>query len=179
MQSLFESLPNGLTLSNYDDWLSFDARLSELVRTGQARRVQALRVLHMPDEEWYVDPSTGEVYVYVKPDDKILPKWEPVDVFAQSEKERNREPGLSAIPVKKMNCSEAASLKEILKVLVRHGVAEVLDRPNTIPAVSPESAETWYRDIQTKAVFRLVESTGDESSRWEKVPPNQEEWTIQ
>jgi hypothetical protein len=38
----------------------------------------------MPDEEWYVDPSTGEIYVYVRPDDKILPKWERVDVFAKS-----------------------------------------------------------------------------------------------
>ena len=84
MQSLFESLTNGLTLSDYDDWLIFDARLSDLVHSGHAKRVPALKLLHMPDEEWYVDPSTGEIYVYVRPDDKILPKWERVDVFAKS-----------------------------------------------------------------------------------------------
>jgi hypothetical protein len=84
VQSLFGSLTNDLTLSDYDDWLIFDARLSGLVHTGCAKRVSALKVLHMPDEEWYVDPSTGEIYVYVRPDDKILPKWERVDVFAKS-----------------------------------------------------------------------------------------------
>ncbi len=84
MRSLFESLANGLTLIDYDDWLIFDARLTELVGTGRATRVPPVKVLHMPDEEWYVDPSTGEIYVYVKPDDKILPKWERVDVFRES-----------------------------------------------------------------------------------------------
>ena len=83
-QSPFESLANGLTLSDYDDWLTFDARLSDLVHTGRAKRVTSMKVLHMPDEEWYVDPSTGEIYVYVRPDDKILPQWERVDVFAKS-----------------------------------------------------------------------------------------------
>lgn len=81
MQSRFESLANGLTLSNYDDWMTFDARLSDLVLSGQAKRVPTLKVLHMSDEEWYLDSSTGEVYVYVRPDDKVRPKWERVDVF--------------------------------------------------------------------------------------------------
>lgn len=84
MQSRFESLANGLTLSNYDDWMTFDARLSDLVLSGQAKRVPTLKVLHMSDEEWYVDSSTGEVYVYVRPDDKVRPKWERVDVFSKS-----------------------------------------------------------------------------------------------
>jgi len=83
MQPLFESLTSGLTLIDYDDWLIFDARLSDLVHTGRAKRVPALKVLHMPDEEWYEDPSTGEIYVYVRPDDKVLPKWERIDVFAK------------------------------------------------------------------------------------------------
>lgn len=129
----------------------------------------------MGDEEWYMDPSTGEIYVYVKPDDKVLPKWEPVDVFAQPEEERIREFGLDAIPVKKMNRPEAESLKEILKVLVRHGVAEVVDPPSSLPVASSEGTQSWYRDPQTKAVFRLVEGLGDESNRWERVPANQKE----
>lgn len=84
MKSIFESLANGLRLSDYEDWLTFDGRLSQLVHAGAAKRVPTLKVLHMSDEEWYADPTTGEVYVYVRPDDKILPVWERVDVFSGS-----------------------------------------------------------------------------------------------
>ena len=85
MRSLFESLEDGLILQDPEDWLIFDGRLEALIQNGQAQRVPQLRVLHMPDEEWYKDPSTGDIYVYVRPDDKILPKWERVDVFTESE----------------------------------------------------------------------------------------------
>jgi hypothetical protein len=78
MQSLFASLTDCLTLINYDDWLTFDSRLAELVSSGRAVSVPRTAVLHMPDEEWYADPASGEVYVYVRPDDKVLPKWEAV-----------------------------------------------------------------------------------------------------
>ena len=84
MQSIFGSLANGLMLSEYEDWLTFDGRLSQLVCAGGAKRVPTLKVLHMPDEEWYEDPTTGEVYVYVRPDDKVLPKWEPIGVVSKS-----------------------------------------------------------------------------------------------
>ena len=55
MQSLFASLTDCLTLINYDDWLTFDSRLAELVSSGRAVSVPRTAVLHMPDEEWYAD----------------------------------------------------------------------------------------------------------------------------
>jgi hypothetical protein len=179
MQSLFESLTKDLKLSHYDDWLTFDGRLEELIRSGRARRVPSLRTLHMPDEEWYLNPSSGEVYVYVRPDDKILPAWEPADVFAEPKEEPTCKTGLDAIPIRKMSHSQVVSLKELLNFLVRHGIAEVLNRPKADSATLPGGAETWYRDLQTEVVYRLVENVEDDNSRWERVALEQKEMATQ
>lgn len=125
------------------------------------------------------DTDSGEVYVYLSPDAPILPIWRKVDAFSKPEVHHSHKNGLGAIPTAKMNRSETESLKVILKVLVHHGVAEVLDPPNSVSAASPEGKESWYRDIQTEAVFRLIEDPRDESSRWERVPPNQKEMATQ
>jgi hypothetical protein len=174
-----DSILNGLTISKRADWLVFVQRLEELVRSGRARRISPLWRALAQGEEWYLDTDSGEVYVYLSPDAPILPIWEKVDVFSKPEAPESHESGLGAIPTARMSRPETESLKEILKVLVRHGVAEVLDPPSSVPVASSEGAQSWYRDSQTKAVFRLVEGPGDENSRWERVPANQKEVAIQ
>jgi len=147
MPRLFESLTDDLTISHYDDWLLFDQRLAELVRCGQAKRVLSSRVIHLQDEEWYLDPISGDVYVYVRPDDKILPKWERVDVFAQPEEQGRYQTGLGAIPTGRIDRASATSLKTILNVLLRHGKVEMVSPapPSTVAGL-PGFAETWYSD---------------------------------
>jgi hypothetical protein len=174
-----DSILNGLTISKRADWLVFVQRLDELVRSGHARRIPPLWRTLAEGEEWYLDTDRGEVYVYVSPDAPILPIWEKVDVFSKPEAVHSYEGGLGAIPMTKMSRPETESLKEILKVLVRHGAAEVLDRSTSVPTTSPKGTETWYRDPRTKAVFRLVEGTDDDSSRWERVALSQKEMAIQ
>ena len=82
--TLFESLASDFSkVRGYSDWEVFDSRLEDLVKAGQARRVQGTRIIRARDEEWYLDPASGEIYVYTRPDDKVLPAWSKVDVFAE------------------------------------------------------------------------------------------------
>ncbi|MGC2544759.1 MAG: hypothetical protein WA426_02850, partial [Silvibacterium sp.] len=85
MASILGSLTDQLTITHYEDWLIFIQRLEESVRSGRVRKIPAIRKVHFKDEEWYLDPETGEIYVYVQPDAPILPIWEKVDPFAESE----------------------------------------------------------------------------------------------
>jgi hypothetical protein len=170
MESTFESLKNGLTLSDYDDWLIFDARLSDLVRAGRARRIPALRVLHMPDEEWYEDRSSGDVYVYVRPDDKILPKWERIDVFAKPEETTTCRTGLDNIPLGTIDPTRIDSIKAILQILLRQEKIELVSPAPASVSFQPMGCrETVYRDYETGKTYRLVESMAGENARWEHV----------
>jgi len=102
-QSLFESLTSGLNIHHHSDWMVFDRRLDSAIKAGYARRVPNTRTIYEPTEEWYLDPAAGEIYVYLRPDDRVLPEWNKVDVFATSNIGENDPKnitanGLSAIP---------------------------------------------------------------------------------
>jgi hypothetical protein len=175
MKSNFSLLVDGLNVLNdrivhYDDWLVFDRRLNNLIEEGRARKIPTLKMLYMPDEEWYMDSSSGEVYVYVRPDDKILPRWSPVDVFALPEQSKCSRTGLDAIPVRRMSELQAASLKEFLKVLVEQGLAKIIDAPAGTRAATPGEEETWYKDSRSDLDYRLVLDSGGTNSRWEFIP---------
>jgi hypothetical protein len=175
MQQSFASLADGLDLKAYKDWVVFDQRLKTLIREGHARRVPASRRIYAFYEEWYLNDASGELYVYLPPDEKIRARWEPVDVFAPRREEEFHPSGLAAIPIRQMSSIQKESLKQMLTLLVAHGVAAVVERPK---AASIEGAETWYRDVQSQTVYRLVEKP-DGSSRWERAPSNSKEESIQ
>lgn len=172
-------LLKGLIISKYADWVIFDQRLEQLIRSGRVRRIPKLRTIHVKSEEWYLNPDTNEIYVYVRPDDKILPKWEKVDIFAKPEIAHSFVSGLDAIPTAKMIGPEAVSLKGVLRALVDNGIAEIIDHQISVPMVSPKHPETWYRDLQTKATYRLIENIDDGSTLWERVALNHKETAIQ
>jgi hypothetical protein len=90
--SILESLTTNLTIADHADWEQFVQRLSHLVQTGRVRRISAMKRLRADDEEWYLDPETGEVYVYSPPDWPFLPTWERVDVLRPDQKEPPRPP---------------------------------------------------------------------------------------
>jgi hypothetical protein len=172
MKSNFALLVDGLNVLNdrivdYDDWLVFDRRLNNLIEAGRARQIPTLKMLYLPDEEWYVDSSSGEIYAYVRPDDKILPRWSPVDVFASPEQSKCSRTGLDAIPVRRMSELHAASLKEFLKVLVEQGLAKIIDPPADTLAATPGEEETWYKDSRSDLDYRLVLDSSGTNSRWE------------
>jgi hypothetical protein len=175
MQRSFACLVEGLDLKDYDDWVVFDQRLKAFIREGQARRIPALKMIHGPDEEWYLNESSGEIYVYGLPDEKIRAKWEPVDVFALKNKEEAQRSGLAAIPIRQRNSLQTESLKQFLTLLVAHGVAVIVERPK---AASISRIETWYRDVQSQIAYRLVEKS-DGSSIWERAPSSFEEEATQ
>jgi hypothetical protein len=79
--SILESLTANLTITEHADWEQFVQRLNHLVQTGRVRKVSAMKRLRADDEEWYLDPETGEVYVYGPPDWPFLPTWERVDLL--------------------------------------------------------------------------------------------------
>jgi hypothetical protein len=165
MQQPFASLAEGLNFNTYKDWQVFDQRLKALIREGQARRVPASRRVYGYDEEWYLNETSGELYLYLPPDEKIRARWEPVDVFAPEREEESHTSGLAAIPIRQMNSLQRESLKHMLTLLVAHGVAVVVDRPKS---ASIEETETWYRDAQSQVVYKLVEKA-DGSSIWESA----------
>jgi hypothetical protein len=175
MQRSFASLVEGLDLRAYKDWVVFDQRLKAFIREGQARRIPALKMIYGPDQEWYLNESSGEIYVYGPPDEKIVAIWEPVDVFALKNKEEAPPSGLAAIPIRQMSSVQKESLKQMLTLLVAHGVAVVVERPK---AASINGTETWYRDVQSQIAYRLLEKS-DGSSIWERAPSSFEEGAIQ
>jgi hypothetical protein len=163
MGQSFASLAEGLVLRKYDDWLIFDQRLKTLIREGQAKRITALKRIHASYEEWYLEQSSGEIYVYVPPDEKIVATWEPVDVFAEKRKD---EPRPAAMPAERRNSIQTQLFKQFLKVLVDHGAAEIIKCPSFSTAEGV--TETWYKvqHPQSSVVYRLVENA-DGSSLWE------------
>jgi hypothetical protein len=175
MQQSFASLAGGLDLKAYKDWLVFDQRLKTLVREGQARRVPASRRVYAYYEEWYLNEASGELYLYLPPDEKIRAKWEPVDALAPEREEESHPSGLAAIPIRQMSSMQRDSLKQMLILLVANGVAVVVERPK---AASIDGTETWYRDARSKMVYRLVEKS-DGSSSWERAPSSGKETAIQ
>ena len=92
MAGILESLTYNLTITEHSDWERFVQRLSHLVQTGRVRRVTPTKRLKANDEEWYLDPETGDVYVYAPPDWPFLPSWEKVDAISATSEPRQPVP---------------------------------------------------------------------------------------
>lgn len=167
------SLTDQLTITKYDDWLIFVQRLEELVKSGRARRIPPIRKVHFDDDEWYLDPETGEIYVYVEPDAPILPIWEKVDPFAQPKAPQAHPNDLSVISIGKISRVEAKGIRGLMDLLIRNGVVEGL-----VP-MGADSTESWYKELQTGAVYRLIESADGTDSRWERVPQSELQKIVQ
>ena len=86
MASILTSLTANLTITEHSDWEQFVQRPNRLVQAGHVRRISAMKRLRADNEEWYLDPGTGEVYVYAPPDWPFLPTWERVDVLGADHK---------------------------------------------------------------------------------------------
>lgn len=129
----------------------------------------------MRDEDWYLASDTGDIYVYVKPDDKILPKWEQVDVLSQPQEEETRdvrEAGLGIIPSGKIESDTASGLRLVLGILAEEGKVEILAERHSLPNTPANGSETWYREVSTDNTYRLVEDHESREYLWEKVSRN-------
>jgi len=165
-----DAILDGLNLHDYSDWRIFVGRLDKLVEAGILRRISSLRGKPLEGEEWYLEEKTGNLYLYLLPDAPLLPEWKKIDPFVELEFETSRNLSdfeMSEILVGRISRADAVSLLTRLHIMLGFG---------RIEAIAPKSpmtigiTETWYRDVRTGAVYRLVEGSGENDSFWEPVP---------
>ena len=152
-----------------------DSGINSLVDAGHLRRIAALRMLHVRDEEWFLEPISGDIYVNVRPDDKILPTWEKVDIFAPTVAEESKDirvAGLKIIPTGEINSQTATGLQWLLSILVEQGKLEIIPPTTSLNQGSSGNAETWYREYATGDVYRLIERDRLDRSFWELLSPS-------
>jgi hypothetical protein len=171
MEGILESLTVGLTITEYSDWVIFVERLNEAVRTERVRKVPVLKPVWGDSEEWVLDPSTSEVYVYVAPNPPSMPIWQKLDILRHLDAP---DPApLSVFKVGPITVMTAYIMKMSLEALVSRGLVEALPPP--IELLYPEDrTERWYKDNVSKIVYRLIEHyrlEGADDIRWEVVPP--------
>jgi hypothetical protein len=170
MSGILESLTDGLTITDYPDWQIFVERLKEAVRTGRLRKVPVLKPVWGPSEEWFLDPETGEVYVYAAPNPPAMPRWQEIDVLKHLE--APDPPPLSVFKVGPITVMTAHIMKMSLEGIVARGLAEELPVPAEVPR-SKDGTERWYKDNVSNVVYRLIEYyplKGADDIRWEVVP---------
>jgi hypothetical protein len=170
MAITLESLTDGLTITQYSDWLTFVRRLNDAVAAGHVRKVPVLKRVWCAEEEWFLDPALGEVYVYAPPDPPSMPIWEKVDVL--SHLEATDPPPLSVFKVGQMSVMTAYIMKMRLEALKASGLVEELPVPIDV-ARSKDRTERWYKDRVSNLVYRLSEYYGLKDAddiRWEVVP---------
>ncbi|MGO9085302.1 MAG: hypothetical protein ACLQBK_08760 [Candidatus Sulfotelmatobacter sp.] len=170
MAGTLESLTDQLTIAEYRDWLVFVERLSNAVRAGSVRKVPVLKPVWAKSEEWFLDPESGEVYVYAPPNPPSLPIWERVVVLTHLE--ASDPAPLSIFKVGSITVMTAHIMTLKLEDLVSRGLAEELPVPVEVPR-SRDRSEKWYKDKVSNVVYRLSEYYGLEDAddiRWEVVP---------
>lgn len=171
MSGILESLTEGLTITEYPEWMIFAERLNRVLESGRIRKVPVLNpVWGGSSEEWFLDPETSEVYFYVPPDPPGMPKWGRVDVLKHLE--ASDPPPLSVFKVGQMGVTTAHIVKMRLEALAGSGLAEELPVPAEVPR-SNDGTERWYKDNVSNVVYRLIEHyplKGADDIRWEVVP---------
>ncbi|HEY1800218.1 MAG TPA: hypothetical protein VGG46_04715 [Terriglobales bacterium] len=180
MASILESLTRELSIRKYADWLIFVARLNEVVCSGRVRKVPVLKRVWSDYEEWFLDPETGEIYVYCSPDSPSLPIWERVDVLKHLEETPDPAP-LSVFKTGQITVMTAHIMKLNLESLVASGLVETLTPPPGV-TMSGRGTEKWFRDNVSNVIYRLREYYGLEDAddiRWEIVPQNELSGKIQ
>lgn len=180
MELTAASIDSDLNRGKYEDWLILDQRITALISAGALRRVNPLRMVHLPSEEWYLEPSGGDMYVYVRPDDRVSPQWEKVDIFASIArteiKSRDvRVAGLKIITTGNIRVETALFLQAMLGKLTKEGRLEVVFQSQ----VQGEASETWYRELATGSVYRLVQGSGATPSSWNLAPSTVEAQILQ
>jgi len=165
---------DGLDLGSHRGWEAFAERVEKLVATGCLRKIPALKGKPYALEEWYVEDKTGAIFIYRIPEDRPTNIWERVDPFAPEpgpvpeRPSRNvRELDLRDIPVGRMSRRDALSLLVRLHMMIGFGAVEAVTP--AIRALPGELTETWYKDLRTGIVYRLVEGYGENDSLWEPV----------
>lgn len=181
---LFESLTSDLNIHHHSDWVVFDNRLESAIRAGRARKIQKTRTIYAPSEEWYLDPANGDIYVYLRPDDRVLPEWTKVDLFAKPEvKETNPKDmtisGLSAIPTGETDQIRGRSLKYLLQRMAEHGEIEVVTNPTPGVAITEGALEVVFREVRTGLLYRLVEYPEGQKFLWERISSSPEHLYVQ
>jgi len=181
MAGILESLTHKLDITHYDDWVIFVERLNEAVRSGHVRRVAVLKRVRSDYEEWFLDPETGEVYVYLEPDAHSLPVWEKVDVLSHLEPRPDPAP-LSVFKAGEVTVLTAHMMKATIETLVNRGLVEELALPpHRVPLLKGDT-ERWFRDKVSNVVYCLSEHYGlndADDIRWEVVPSSELNRTIQ
>lgn len=182
--SLFEALISGLNIHHHSDWVIFDERLKSTIKAGLAREIQKTRTIYAPSEDWYLDPASGEIYVYLRPDDRVLPEWTKVDIFAKP-KAKARDPknistsGLGAIPLGAMDQTLALSLKYLLQRMAAQDEIEIVANPLPNTLTKECAFETVFRDVKTGLLYRLVELVEGQGFLWERVPTSEDHTHLQ
>ena len=153
----------------------FAARLATAIDQGRARRIQQIREVYAPSEEWFIDTMNGEVYVCLTPDDRVLPEWVKVDVFEQqsatkADPKNINTSGLSAIPTGFLEAPRGESLRLMLKALVRASRVEVveLEKPRLID--SEKVSVSTFRDSITADLYEFIVYPDRERYCWQSVP---------
>jgi hypothetical protein len=172
MSGILGEITKGLTITHRADWLIFVERLKELTLSGRITRILPLKTHYFADgDEWYLDPETGEIYVHGIPNAPKLPNWERFDLIKHTHGPEPRPSSLGAIPAGTMSRVETLSLKALLSLLTHKGIAEAID-PSSNEA-SEGSTEKWFRDTQTKVVYRLIEDKHSGNGLWATVPKSE------
>jgi len=178
MAGILASLMAGLTITKPSDWLIFVERLNEAVRAGRIRKVPVVKPVWGRYEEWFLDPETGEIYVYCAPDAPSPPIWERVDVLKHVEA---TDPApLSVFKTGPITVMTAHIMKMKLETLTGSGLVEALTLPPAL-ASSRRATEKWFRDNVSNISYRLIECYGleDRDIRWEVVPQGELSGKIQ
>ncbi len=164
-------LIDDLDIHRHSDWTVFARRLEDSVNCGRARRIKNLRQIYAPSEEWYVDTVSGEIYVYLSPDDRVLPEWRRVDIFEPTPmrewdyKSINGN-GLSAIPTGLIDKARTQALSQVLHLMVRKKLIEIVDVRKPQSRGSIQAWVSTYRDSMTNVLYEFVEQPEGNYSSW-------------
>ncbi len=142
------------------------------------RRVAPLRAVHQPHEEWYLESSSLDLYVYVRPEDIVSPKWiAPLSPTVEVNMETRdiRVEGLKLISTGEISSQAASAHLWILDRLAEEGQVAMISHSQA----SSVGKETWYRELTSDKVYRLVEGNGSGPFSWELLPPETKSRVIQ
>jgi hypothetical protein len=168
------SLCEGLNIHHHSDWVVFSERLKTAIHLGRARRFQRLWQIYAPSEEWYVDTVNGDVFVYLRPDDRVFPEWSPVNIF-EGKPENTPDGksidinGLKAIPTGILDRSSGEALRIMLDILAEKHLIEALTPQNPRANSSEPVMVSTFREVATGAVYEFVEHLQTHKYSWHLV----------
>lgn len=175
-KSIFEELTEGITLVNLAGWDTFRDRLSAAVSVEAVRRIRPLFLYYSSIEEWYVDPTSGDIFVYVPFNgDKGFPKFEKVDVFSPPIHKQPvylNDVGLSGFKVGPQAPESVRFIEYVLELWLKSGeIQEVAS-----PAGDVLSIRTFH-EWKTGRWFQLARDELSGTAHWNQVqPPTENSW---